>query len=110
MEKTVETLGDRFAFEAQRLIARRTSSIPWLKLLMPLIEQSSERAEVAERFQRVDGVPQTQPVSAADPAQVSSPEDWTGTPLPGAARERLRNLVGPAVDVARVHVGPQADA
>src|ERR1017187_2440258 len=108
MEKIVVTLGDMFALDARRLVARRTSTIPWLEWIEPLIERISARAEGVERFRRRDGVPQTTPVAAENARLEERPAERA--PLPPAPREQLRSLVGPAVDVARVHVGERADA
>ena len=112
MEKIVVTLGDRFALDATRLVARRTSTMPWLELIEPLIERISERAQGIERFRRHDGVPRSAPVKEAAVGDDALLEEWPaeGVPLPATTRQQLRNLVGPAADVARVHVGEHADA
>jgi Domain of unknown function (DUF4157) len=110
MEKIVTTLGERFAREAARLVARLDVSIPWLDLIEPTIERAHERAEVADRFVRHEAVPQVAKEQRDEPEEL--PLEWSsnGEPLPARTRDQLRDVVGPAVDVARVHVGDQADA
>ena len=112
MEKIVTTLGELFAREAQRLVARRVPSIAWLDLIEPMVDRARERAGVADRFTRHDAVPQTAKPVREDALDELPLDEATseGTPLPPATRDRLRDIVGPAVDVARVHTGEQSDA
>jgi hypothetical protein len=110
MDKIVTTLGELFVREAQQLVARREPSIAWLDLIEPVVDRCRERAGVAERFARHDGVPQSAkaPEVPTEEAIVEDAAD-EGTPLPPATRDRLRDVVGSAADVARVHVSEDAD-
>ncbi len=112
MEKIVTTLGELFVREAQRLVARRVPSIAWLELIEPMVDRARERSSVADRFTRHDAVPQTAKPLRDDAREELPLDDVTseGAPLPPAARDRLRDIVGPAADAARVHTGTQSDA
>lgn len=112
MEKIVTTLGELFVREAQRLVARRVPSIAWLELIEPMVDRARERAGVADRFTRHDAVPQTVKPVRDEPLEEMPRDDVAseGTALPPAARDRLRDIVGPAADAARVHTGAQSDA
>ncbi|HTV91905.1 MAG TPA: DUF4157 domain-containing protein [Verrucomicrobiae bacterium] len=109
MEKIVTTLGEQFAREAERLVARLDVSIPWLELGAPMIARCCERSGAPDRFQRHDAVPHAERERRDEPEEL--PFEWPDSmPLPPRTRDELRDVVGPAVDVARVHVGEQADA
>jgi hypothetical protein len=112
MEKIVTTLGERFVREADHLVARRGTPILWLELIEPMIERCHERAEVVDRFQRHESIPLQEKPQPREAVEERPPDDWSseGTPLPAATREQLREIVGPAVDVARVHTDEHADA
>jgi hypothetical protein len=110
MEKIVTTLGERFAREAERLVARLDVSIPWLDLIEPTIERAHERADAADRFVRHEAVPYVAKEPHDQPEDPSLAWSYDGMPIPARTREQLRDVVGPAADVARVHVGDQADA
>ena len=111
MEKTVVTLGDLFTADAQRLMRRHKSTISWLDLIEPVMERNSQRAVSAERFDRREGVPhdprQVPAGQSEDPA-AEDPES-EGQRLAPATRDRLRHLVGPDVELARIHVDKRAD-
>ena len=110
MDKTVQTLGESLAAQAWRLSRRHRPGMPWLERLRPVIERNQARAAEAGRFERREAVPgpgRPSPVPAGPPRAEPADE---GEPVPGAVRDQLRPVLGPGVDVARVHTGAQADA
>jgi Domain of unknown function (DUF4157) len=112
IEKTVVTLGDLLTVESKRLMQRCHSAIAWLELIEPLIERGSQRVETAGRFVRQEGVPRKPhqvSVDLSEDAAMEHPE-VEGEPLAETTRGRLRSLVGPEVELARVHVDDRADA
>jgi hypothetical protein len=98
------TLGDLLAVEAQRLMRRHQCTIGWLDLLQPVIERNTTRAERSDRFERHEAVPgpPRRPPSAMD--------DQPARPVPPLVRDQLRSVVGPGVDLARIHTDDRSDA
>jgi Domain of unknown function (DUF4157) len=88
------TLGDLLAVDMQRLIRRHQSTITWLDLLQPVLERNTARAERSDRFERHEAVP-------GQPQAV---------PVPPLVRDQLRSVVGPGVDLARIHTDDRSDA
>jgi hypothetical protein len=111
MEKVVTTLGEMLAREAQRLAARRATEIAWVALLEPVGARCRRRSEGVDRFERHESVPQTRKPTAPVDSEGDAFAGLTteGAPLPAATRDRLREIVGSAVDLARVHTGDDAD-
>lgn len=111
MDKIITTLGERFEREARRLVVRRAPSIAWLELIEPVVDRCCERADVADRFARHDGILRTASAvpdeGRAEPLLDETPAQ--GVPLPPATRDRLRDLIGTAADAARVHTDERAD-
>jgi hypothetical protein len=112
MDKTVETLTDLLARDVQRLMYRHVSAISWLELVQPVVERNWEREEKAHRFRRREGASDLHSEPRAVPPLQASAEDarFGNGSLPPVARERLRELIGPEVDQARIHVNEAADA
>jgi hypothetical protein len=109
--KTVITIGDRLFADAERLIRRRKPPVAWLELLKPIVARASNRAGQGGRFDRHDGVPRTSHVAPPPPDRLVAEEVAdAGEPLAPTARDRLRPLVGPAADRARVHTDGHADS
>jgi Domain of unknown function (DUF4157) len=88
------TLGDLLAVDMQRLMRRHQSTIGWLDLLQPVLERNTARAERSDRFERHEAVP-------GQPQAV---------PVPPLVRDQLRSVVGPGVDLARIHTDDRSDA
>jgi len=127
IEKTVETLGERLAADSLRLSRGLASPPAWLDLLTPVIERTAALSQAVSRFERRDGLPARG--AAPDPAEaaeepVAPDEDgaslvWPGRagaattpgqPLAPDVRDRLRPLIGPEIERARMHTGAAADA
>jgi hypothetical protein len=113
MEKKAITLGDLLAIDAARLLRRRRPSLPWLKLLEPVIARQVTRSEGTERFKRVDPETQAPRQTTDEPLPGAGEEEEApfegGEPLDPLVRDRLRDHVGPAVDSAMIHRDRQAD-
>jgi len=117
MEKVVETLGDLLAVDAQRLVRRHQSTIAWLDLLQPVIKRNTTRAERSDRFERREAVPgqphrrprlQPAPHTPGD-EPMADDQPSPGQPVPPLVRDRLRSVVGPQVDLARIHADDRSD-
>jgi Domain of unknown function (DUF4157) len=104
MEKTVLTLGERLAVDGQRLLRRYHLPPPWLELLEPVTAKAEARTAAAARFDRREGVPR-QP-AAPPPLPLEAP----GEPLDADLQDRLRPLIGPDTQRARLHTDEAADA
>jgi hypothetical protein len=99
VEKLTQTWGERFAREAKGLVARHQPRVPALQWLGPFVRRVSPRPPPPTRYARIE---------PTDPRK-DRPLDDSGL-IPVDVRERLRDIVGPAIDQARVHTGPAADA
>jgi hypothetical protein len=111
LEKSIVTLGELFAADAQRLMHRRQTRSAWLASLQPVIERNSGRAEESTRFERHEGVHKASPAKIDRvEKEVEELREGDGELLPAATRQRLRPLVGADADQARVHVDKRADA
>jgi len=108
LTKTVETLSDLLGPDVSRLMQRHRPAIAWLDLLQPVIDRSRERSENGGRFERRESAPYP-PKARLEPIE-EDVDMSAGEPLPARTREVLRNLIGPEVDQARVHVDDHADA
>ena len=100
MEKLTQTWGERFAREAKGLVARHRPHVPAVEWLGPFVRRAASRPSSTTRFARIES---TAP-------QKDRPQLDEGQLIPADVRERLRDIVGPAIDQARVHTGPAADA
>jgi Domain of unknown function (DUF4157) len=113
-ETSVPTLANVLAGDIERLLLRQRVAVGWLELVRPLIDSAQERTAAGERFVRREAVPRLRrPVLQAIPEE--PPADETGLAdagerVPPTARDRLRPIVGPQIDEARIHVGARSDA
>jgi hypothetical protein len=112
MHKTVDTLADLLAADLRRLMRRHLPAIAWLELAQPVIDRNRGREEKARWFGRHESVPHIHPQPrAARPVEAGAEDaEFEGKPVPPVARERLRELIGPEVHEARIHVNEPADA
>jgi hypothetical protein len=121
MEKAVETLADVLTDDMQRLWRRHRPVIAWLDLLQPVIKRNAARAQGGDRFERRDAVPgrprrtpavppQDQPLTEGEAPRGGEPVTRAGEPVPPAVRDRLRSVIGPEIELARVHTDRQSDA
>jgi hypothetical protein len=95
------TLGDLLAVDMQRLMRRHQSTIAWLDLLQPVLERNTARAERSDQFERREAVP-------GPPHR--RPQAMDDQPVPPLVRDQLRSVVGPGVDLARIHTDDRSDA
>lgn len=102
MQKRTETWGERMANEARRVVARHRPQVPALGWLTPFVRRLAAIPSPAARFARVE--PSASPIREA-PAALDD-----GFPIPLDVRERLRDVIGPGLERARVHDHPGADA
>jgi Domain of unknown function (DUF4157) len=113
-EKTVQTLGEVLAAQARRLSRRRWRAVSWLDLLQPVIERNASRAQGGGRFERreaVSGAPRRSPaLTPGDPTPAGEEVTDGGEPVPAGVRDQLRPVLGPGVDLARVHADARSDA
>jgi hypothetical protein len=109
LTKTVETLSDLLGPDVSRLMRRHRPAIAWLELLDPVIDRGRERSENGERFERRESPPYKPLKPRLEPIEEGF-DETPGEPLPPRTRDALRDLVGPEVDQARVHVDEHADA
>jgi hypothetical protein len=112
INKTVTTLGDLLAADAQTLLRRHKPAVPWLRLLKPVIARAGARAERGQRFTRHEGAPRPSAATIPSIEDMEEAEQGvaTGEALAPALRESLRDLIGPAIDRARIHTDASADA
>lgn len=113
-ETSGPTLAGVLAGDVERLLRRQRVAIGWLELVRPLIDRAQERTAAGERFVRHEAVPRL-PRPVAQAIAEEPPADETGLAdagerVPPTARDRLRPIVGPEIDEARVHVGARSDA
>ena len=101
MQKLTQTWGERFARAAKTVVARRQPRVPTVEWLGPFVRRVAPLASPTKRFARVDA-------SAKPSVERQQPDE--GELIPADVRERLRDIVGPAIEKARVHTGPAADA
>ncbi len=102
------TLGDLLAADAQRLLRRHQVTIAWLDLLQPVIERNATRAARSDRFERHEAIPGQPRRPLLQPDSPDEPEP--GQPVPPLVRDQLRPVVGPGVELARIHTDDQSDA
>jgi hypothetical protein len=98
------TLGDLLAVDMRRLMRRHQSTIAWLDLLRPVLERNTARAERSDRFERREAVP------GPPHRRPSAMGDQPDRPVPPLVRDQLRSVVGPGVDLARIHTDDRSDA
>lgn len=101
MQKLTQTWGERFAREAKSLLARRQPHVTAVEWLAPLVRRVSPHPLPTTRYARIEPAERTR-------SEATAQED--GELIPADVRDRLRDIVGPAIDKARVHTDLTADA
>ena len=132
---SLPTLGEKLAFETQRIANRRTPHFPWLRMLQPIRERVVSLPVPSQaRFERTEasrpGLPSliasyetlrealyplsqqsfVHPASSVlERIAKGSGQEW-GQPLPPLVQQRLRDFVGSGTETIRVHHDEVADA
>lgn len=93
-----KTWGEWLADQARRRMDRRGPALAVHRLVPVLDRVAGLDVSNPRRFERVERLPTAAPAPPPEPA-----------PLPADARDRLRDLIGPAVDTVRVRDDDDAD-